>query len=240
VLALAAVMAAGWGCGDHRSPAGATLGTQTVTSKPGATAADRSLAERANLHIGDFPPGWREETSPGTPDTCPDYVATRRTALARHVSPTFRRGNNTFATSVVLVFSNSEEATRRVDALGSQSHLNCERELYRRPFKSSDAVVGDFQAGRVSSERFGDQTVAFEIAGSVKTQSPVTGDYVDVGVFVDSYAVRRGRAVARVDFIDVISAFDEQLRASLTHRVVDRLRSAELDDTGRNASPRVS
>jgi hypothetical protein len=236
VLALAAAIAAGYGCGDHRSPAGATVGTQTATSKPGATAADRSLAERANLHIGDFPPGWREETSPGSPDTCPDYVATRRTALARHVAPTFRNGNNTFATSVVLVFSNSQEASRRVDALGSRSYLKCERELYKRPFKSNDADIGDFQVGRVSSERFGDQTVAFEIAGSVKTQSPLTGDDVDVGVFVDSYAVRRGRAVARVDFIDVFSAFDEQLRAWLTHRVVDRLRSAKVDDTGPDAS----
>jgi hypothetical protein len=55
---------------------------------------------------------------------------------------------------------------------------------------------------------------------------PVTTEGVDVDVFADYVLVRVGRAIGLVQFIDVLSAFDEDVSVELTGRVVRRLDAA--------------
>jgi hypothetical protein len=57
---------------------------------------------------------------------------------------------------------------------------------------------------------------------------PVTSEGTEVDVFADHVLVRVGRGLALLTFVDVLSAFDEELSADLTSTVVRRL-AAGLD-----------
>jgi hypothetical protein len=55
---------------------------------------------------------------------------------------------------------------------------------------------------------------------------PLSAEGLDVDVYIDLVFVRVGRAVTPSIFVDVLTPFEEDLRAQLTDRVVRRLNVA--------------
>ena len=233
----AAVLWAAAGCGggsdDNTASSPAAGTTQAAPSKPPVDkAADQRIADAGKLRLTDFPSGFEQsdKNDDSATGTC-DSIKDAKKATNRHDdAPSFSKGENTQATNVVYVYADEAGAQSAFQALSSRDTRVCVgkglAEFFAKETRSKgpgdtvEVTVGKPTTGQVAVDAVGDEQAGGRATVPLNTQG------LDVDVDVDLVFVRVGRAVTTLVFIDVLSPFDEDLRAQLTRKVVGRMTAA--------------
>jgi hypothetical protein len=219
--AAAVLMAVVIGCGSgdasdlsRAAPAKATLPPPD----------DTTIAQRAQLRLGDFPDGWREHYDPDhQPANCKGIRGPRAAASGRAMSPNFRLGDYPAATSAVYVYADEAKAGDMLATMSARRTLLClAKKLKQRLLRSNRRLeVGEPSIARVRVQAVGDERKGGRVT------LPVTAEGVDVDLVADYIFVRVGRGVALLALADTFSAFEKNLRNHLTATLTRRL-AAEL------------
>jgi hypothetical protein len=223
------------GCGgDDDEGSAATTTTVDSAAAPTETqeeqsdpAVDERIAEEAGLVLEDFPTGWQQndEQADRKPSECSGVQEARAAASARVPSPRFLHGESTFAESVVYIYADESAASEAFAGLVGRETRTClGEEIGQRAGEAEeeDLEFGEPTTSRVVIDPLGDERDATRIT------IPVSAQGIDVDIIADYVLVRVGRGIAAVTFVDTLTAFDEDLKAELTSKVVRRL-SAALD-----------
>src|SRR4051812_17590970 len=121
LLAVAAMSGGLVGCGggDKASSPSPT----SSSSHPAAGDEDLAFARQADLRLRDFPQGWREGPNrSANSNTCPQYLAARQAARARHVSPGFTQGRAN-VDAAIFVYPAPAQAAASFAGLDSPAFL---------------------------------------------------------------------------------------------------------------------
>lgn len=244
VAALAATALLAAACGDEDGPTTtsstvpasttttvATTTTTVATTSTTAAATDPALvarAEAAVLRAGDFPPdAGRWEAEP--PEEGLDLEIVWRDIvqclavdpgppLASATSPTFRRDLATQARSTVE--HRSEQSARMLaDALAGPRYPECARAAFAADAernKPEGATPGPVQVSPLPVPQRGQRTVASRVTLTMNL------DDLQVPIFQDLIVVFDAGKVVRLLFLNPGGAFPENLRASLTDKVLAR------------------
>jgi hypothetical protein len=234
--ALAVAMLAFVGCSDDDDRATSQASTTEAETAPATeTSEDQRIADEAQLTLEDFPTGWQEnDENAQEPEQSPcDAVKEARgSTTARGASPDFSEGNNTEAGSFAYIYADEPDAAQAFDALASDETREClgqsiadelADQAAERGVTGSDLEVGDASTSRVSIDPLGDDREA------IRVQVPISSEGVDADYYIDAAYIRVGRGIALLTTIDLLSPFDEELRADLLSKVVRRL-STSLEE----------
>lgn len=208
-----------------------TVATTVPTTSTPAAATDPALAARAEaavLRAGDFPPdAGRWEAEP--PEQGVDLEIVWRDIvqclavdpgppLASATSPTFRRDLATQARSTVE--HRSEQSARMLaDALAGSRYPECARAAFAADAERSKpegATPGPVQVSPLPVPQRGQRTVASRVTLTMNL------DDLQVPIFQDLMVVFDAGKVIRLLFLNPGGAFPENLRASLTDKVLAR------------------
>jgi hypothetical protein len=220
LLIVAAVMAAGCGGGGSSD-----TGSHAQVDK----AADQDVARQAQLQLADFPSGWAQADEQDDQERvkCVGTEQARNTTTARGQSPRFNKGDNTYAESVAYTYPDDGAAHEAFTALASRDTRVCIGESIAKRLKDAtkskgpgdtgEIEVGKLSTGRLAVDPLGDERDGGRVTLPLGTQG------LDLDATVDFAIVRVGRAIALLEFIDVPTPFNNDLRADLTRKVVRRL-----------------
>lgn len=227
------------GCGGDDEDSGGGTATTERSEAPSETdsreqpkvEADQRIGEKAELVLEDFPTGWQQadDEEDSERSECSGISDARDATSAQAFSPRFSRVENTSAENAVYVYADEAAATDAFAGLVSSETRRCLGEEIgellgdeERAGPGGKVEVGEPETSRVSIEPLGDEREAARITIPFQSQG------IDVDVTIDAVFVRVGRGIAALVFVDVLSGFDEDLKAELTSKVVRRL-SAGLD-----------
>jgi hypothetical protein len=203
--------------------------TDMATSDPTPDPAQgRAIAQRAQLRLEDFPADWQEnDESDSDPADCEGIRGPREATSGRAASPDFQQGNTTLAASAVFLYADEGGAGDAFGKMSSRETRVCLAEqvadtVAENADRTGELTIGEPSTARVRVDPLGDQREG----GRVTLPLSVGG--FDVDLTVDYAFVRVGRGVALLAFADVLTPFDEDLRADLTSKVARRL-AAELN-----------
>lgn len=242
-------------CGNNASgqsrPAqsGQPSTTQTGDPRtPAQIAADKKLAEQANLQLSDFPDGWQSKPAD---DSSPDD-AKADDALARclHVDPSFVHqsdasddsssspdfsapdGDQTVSSNVGVT-PNAAYATRTVQAFAAPSapgcfsdYLNTElaASIAQDPQSLGGAKIGKVTVGQVQFPTLDDRTVA------LRFDVPVSVQGLSVDAYLDVVIIQQGRSGAVLTFQDFGSAFPTDDAVKYATIVAQRMAALPLEN----------
>lgn len=215
------------GCGSGGS------GTETVTvvettAAPASTITtpaidarvDRRLAQRALLQLSDLPVSWTaaEDESDGV--DCAAFAAVRR--MPRAVSPRFSHGDEQFASHAVAVYATPQDADAAIDDLVATDTRDCLGDELKAQMNEStdDATIGDVTVSELNVEPLGQRSAALRV------QLPISVSGVDADVYADYVIGRVDRGLTMLMVGSVYVEPDEELRATLAKRGVQRLGEA--------------
>jgi hypothetical protein len=221
-LVAAACSSGGLACGSDKSDTSAESKTE---AKQSIRPVDNALAKRVALTLSDFPTGWRQELSKNEDEvdlSCPNLDFSRFTVTGKAESPDFSRGENTQVSSKVGIFETDTQAREAFLRIASDSTARCLAGAVEKEFKKSakseeDFEVGEVSMGRVSAPRSGDRSADLQITIPIKTQG------LEPDVYLDLAPVQQDRALSIFIFVDVLSAFDEDLKQSLIQAASARM-----------------
>jgi hypothetical protein len=224
VAALAGCGGGGEDAGNHTDQRAQTAtATATATTSPTSDRAeDKRIAEASQLKLEDFPSGWEEsDANESEGANCDAIESAREARTARAESPQFGQGENTLAQSTVYLFSDDATAQEQFAGLRSKDTRACiGKDLVKRLQEANpDLKVGEPRTGRVAVDPLGDQHDGGRIT------LPVTTGGQEVELFTDFVFARVSRGIALMLFVDVVSPFDDDMRANLTRKVTRRLAS---------------
>jgi hypothetical protein len=197
--------------------------TPTTASSSSEHAADKQIAQQANIRLMDFPPGWGQtdrDRSPSSGSACAAIRSAKAATTARDHSPSFSTNNNdTVADSVIYVFHDQTTAEHAFAQLSTESTRKCLGAIFTRGLSKSGLKVGAMSTGTVSIGPIGDERAASRFT------VPVSKNATNVTVYVDVVVVRVDRGIAFTELLDVFSPFDRLLEAKLVRRSAARLRT---------------
>lgn len=223
----------GKGENDGDGPGGQDMPTarQTDTPPPEPTpdaAQERAIAQRAQLCLEDFPADWQEnDESDNDPAECQGIREPREATSGRAASPDFQQGNTTLAASAVFLYADEAGAGDAFGKMSARETRVCLAEQMADRVAENADRTGELTIGEPSTARVRVDPLGDEREGGRVTLPLSVGGF-DVDLTVDYAFVRVGRGVALLAFADVLTPFDEDLRAELTSKVVRRL-TAELN-----------
>jgi hypothetical protein len=207
-------------------------------SEPGPVArddaqmeADRQIAERANLRLDDFPPGWQERVMDDEEDEegqariaeCAGYAVEELYGGVRERadSPTFVSSQDQEISSSVTVFPTDQEAGRRFDAITDPGTIDCIADEMRGMIALEAAREGlevlGLEINRLSTSNFGDETFGYRIVVELSSRGMSVSGYFDV------VGVRVGRAGATVQAFSMFGPFFIQDLEGYVETVVSRI-----------------
>jgi hypothetical protein len=234
VAVLLGLMAScGGGSDETQAPVTVTVvktegSSQATETQPTLSEAEaKVLAASMNLRLTDFPSGWRADPPEETGECAGIQKLSERFVLLAHEdSKDFSEGDSEASSSAGLF---NDEATAREalnyeeGAVQSSEFRDClDRELRKRA--TSEVTFGDIKIGQVSFPKFGERSSAWEIAITGQTSG------LSITVYLDVVFVLQSNALAVVEFTDVGTPFDEQMREHLVGVVVDRMKKATQDE----------
>lgn len=196
-------------------------GSTTPTSSPTPDAsADRQIARESTLRLEDFPSGWTEaDNDESATAKCEGVEEAKKATSARANSSRFGEGENTEVQNWVYLFADEAEAEQAFTQLSGKDTRVCYAEgLTDALTEASGLTVGEPRSARLSLDPLGDEREAARVTLPVTTE-----EGLDVDVIVDLVFVRADRGISLGLFIDVLSAFDGDLREQLTATSVQRL-----------------
>ncbi len=183
---------------------------------------DAQIARRGLVRQGDFPKGWKVNTSANDRLTCKSTSAAKKAASATARGKAFASGPNTEMQSDAYVYASTKAAKRQTNRIGGSATTNCMVRALKRVFTDTAGYkIGTIATAPLDLGTAGDERLGTRIT------IPVSSQGVDTNVVVDLVVVRVGRAFALELFVDAFQAFDEGFRAKLTDTQVKRLRAAQ-------------
>jgi hypothetical protein len=205
-----------------------TRQTDTATPEPTQDPAqERAIAQRAQLRLEDFPADWQEnDESENDPADCEGIRGPREATSGRAASPDFQQGSTTFAASAVFLYADEAGAGDAFGKMSARETRVCLAEQVADRVAENADRTGELTIGEPSTARVRVDPLGDEREGGRVTLPLSVGGF-DVDLTVDYVFVRVGRGVALLVFADVLTPFDEDLRADLTSKVVRRV-AAEL------------
>jgi len=182
---------------------------------------DAQIARRGLVRKGDFPKGWKVNTSANDRLTCKSTSAAKKAASATALGKAFASGPNTEMQSDAYVYKSANAAKRQTSNLGGSATTSCMVRALKRVFADAGYTIGTITTAPLDLGTTGDERLGTRIT------IPVSHKGVDANVLVDLVSVRVGRAFALELFVDALQPFDEGFRAKLTDTQVKRLRVAQ-------------
>jgi hypothetical protein len=228
---------------------GGGSGAVTAPNTAKQLAADKALAKRAVLRLGDMPAGYKASPSSNSPDddipqpvlskfaTCAKVPKAKIASLLNtHPdpskpsvdSPDFDSNDASVGTSTsfqnnVELDRSSKDLSEFLEFLGAKSALKCWRALFKSVFEAT-AAPGDSVRGLtvvgLPSPSMGDESAAFGV------RVTVSGSTRAVKAYLDFYLVRRGRAAITLVASGIGQRVDSSLALSLLQTVDDRVKDA--------------
>jgi hypothetical protein len=236
LLALGLLVGCGGGGADDskpstgaRAPSSQTSSTTAPTQPQRDKAAEQKIVDAAQLRLSDFPSGWQQsdDESDSEDSPCGGIRDAKKTTTAHGSAPDFSTNDSTQATNTIYLYADEGAAhiafSRLTDrdtrvCIGKELGKNFEKQSKSKgPGQSDSAEVGTPSTGELSIKPLGDERAAGRVT------LPVSAQGQNVDVILDLIFVRAGRGMAIMIFVDVLSPFDEDLRADLTGKVVRRL-----------------
>jgi hypothetical protein len=220
ILVVLVLLASSCGGGDSASETEATSDSGVETQ---INDADQTLAEASILRLSDFPTGWREvadDTPDEGADECfkPDLEGVVVTGRAE--SQSFEHGEVTTATSMAAVYESPEDADTVLAKIADGSLAECVAE-YLRDSSDSDVKVKNVEAAKLAFPALGDATDARQVVAELESEG------LSPSAFFDMIAVKEGRALSLMMFLDVLSAFDPMEEERLAKDVVGRMATGQ-------------
>lgn len=236
------VVVASCGDDDDAQPSNTTESEPRATSSgsEASRAEDLAIAESAVLMIEDFPPGW-EEGPVEPPSDNPEVEAGIAECLGVPVdelypdnpqatSPTFTSPQDEEVSSWVTVTPSPEDAQQALERLSGDAVPGCYAQaaegLVMQSMLSSDDVleglnIGDVTFNRLSTDRIGDESIAF------RTTIPFEYQGFESQAELDIVLARVGRVGINMSFQSAGTSFDSEEARQLTEAVVARVETAD-------------
>jgi len=208
--------------GAQDTPAAQQMARATPESTPDPAQED-AIAQRAQLRLEDFPADWQEnDESDNDPADCEGVRGPREATSGRAASPDFQQGNTTLAASAVYLYADEAGAGDAFGKMSAQETRVCLAEQLADTVAENADRTGELAIGVPSTARVRVDPLGDEREGG-RVTLPLSVGGLALDLTVDYAFVRVGRGVALLAFADVLTPFDEDLRADLTSKVVRRL-----------------
>jgi hypothetical protein len=174
----------------------------------------QAWANRINLKLGDFGPGWRAEPDTGgdSSSKCFARDLSRLTLNGRASSPDFLHGNLPYAASLAAIFATAPQARTAFIALRAALDDCLVREI------DKESQFEDSTGGPLNFPHLGERSFAFQVATHAKEGK------LSLAVYFDVVVIQRARAVALGAFADAITPFDENLERKLARAIAQRMK----------------
>lgn len=199
--------------------AGCGGSSASSAAKTAINAQDQQHATASLLRLGDFPTGWRAESSTsssGNAEDCLKQNFSDLTVTGNAESKDFVHGDATFAASIAAVFKTPAQADTAFKVFASKDLAQCFT-AYMKKQSDSNVKVADASWGQLKFPHYADRSAAYQIAIALQTGGLTPTAYVDL------IPLERARTVAVLVFVDVFSPFDEQQKEHLAGVVAGRM-----------------
>lgn len=216
------------GCGDSGSNASKTVTVVETAAAPAPTVpaidvrADKALARSALLELSDFPVGWT--AAPNRDPTQIDCAAFNEVrAMPRGESPDFAHGDEEFGSQAVAVYSAPEDVDKAITKLMSPATLDCLASDLKDSMVENvedGASIGDVTTAQLNVEPLGQRSAA------IRVQVPISAGGVNADLYADYVFSQVDRGLTMLSVGSTYTEPDDELRATLTRRAVQRLSDA--------------
>jgi hypothetical protein len=221
------LLLAACGASDEPRAAATATATVTVTASPAVDpAADERLAEQATLVLSDLPADWTEEgRNTGDDDSaCEGFKFAQSDQTAQGSAPRFRGGPATHVLNRVYLFPDEPKAAQVKDAMGDTSTTaRCFGESLAQALADEEGIdVGKVKAEQLNLRMdLGDDAAAASRVTIGLESKPVSSQMV-----VDLVAIRVGRGMSLLAFVQGVDPFDERVQRQVLEAAAGKLADA--------------
>ncbi len=223
------------------SGASSSIPTTSTTTQPSQNvAADKALSHAASLKLSDFPTGWTSQPNnpnPNVPNVDQSLASCLHTSASlfnrnsptQVQSPDFSDSNGDTVNSQVTYSASASIAEPGLALLQSPRMPSCLQTAVStlisyalaHPSNPSDSVpsgvsVGQTTVDQMSFPTLGDQTIAYRVT------VPVSAASLNIDAYVDGVWIRKGRAVALLEFEGIGNPLDPTMEQQLATLTVGR------------------